>query len=146
MGVDTKLFISHRWNVSDIRDVLQKFSEHKIKTEFHDFAPDYVTLNFTTRAGNDRLLHIFTDTQIGGIKSIGMHMHADLESQMILMALAETFGGMYQPKDNVEQFEAYQPTSEGNIDFIVNEALKHSPKLGHDYKGMAEFLSKEKWK
>jgi hypothetical protein len=147
MGVETKLYISNRWNVKDICDVISLRFGVRTDIKFHDWAPDYMTVHFKLpQSENGRMLHVHTDSMVGGFKAIQMNFRSNPEGCKILETLAETFGGLFQESDTTDDFKEFRTNSNGEVDFIVNEALKSDPKLGRDFQQMARFIANEGWK
>lgn len=147
MSVDTRLYISHRWNVKDICDVITLRFGVETAIKFNDWAPDYMTVHFRLPdSETGRMLHVHTDSMIGGFKAIQVGFRSNPEDHKILKTLAKTFGGLFQESDTTEDFEAFNIESNGNVDFIVNEALKSNPKLGRNTQQIAKFIADEGWK
>ena len=146
MGVDTKLYISPSWTVEDIKEVIEKRFSVQTKIEFHDWSPDYVILRFgLAGAEYQRSLNIHTKTSVGGFPAFSLGLRSNQDGCLILQTLAKTFGGLYQEADTNDDFEAFSKPGEGNIDFVVKEALKDDPSLGNDSKEMASYIAEEKW-
>lgn len=146
MGVDTKLYISNRWNVKDIRDVISLRFGVKTEIKFHDYAPDYMTIHFKLpEAENARMLNVHTDSMVGGFKAIQLNFRSNPEGCKVLKTLAKTFGGLFQESDTTDDFIEFRTPSNGDADFILNEALKHDPKLGRDSKKLGQFVLTEGW-
>lgn len=146
MGVDTTLFISNRWNAQDIQQVIEKRFNTKVKLHFHDFAPQYISMQFHLSGNEDRTLNVFTDSELGGFKGISMSFTSNEEGQEVLQTLAKTFGGFFQKSDCDGDYGAFNAPDHGEIAFIVNEAIKSNPALGREHEQMAEYILKEKWK
>lgn len=146
MGVDTKLYISNRWSTQDIRDVITL--RYGVPTEigFHDFAPDYFTIEFKLPgAMMGRVLNVHRNSEVGGLSATQMSFRSNEEGHDVLKTLAKTFGGLFQEYDTSDDFVEFQSPDSGDMDFIVKEALKSNPKLGRDVKLMEKFLSDRGW-
>lgn len=146
MGVDTKLYISQRWGVRDIQDVVKSRLGFETKLRFHDFAPDYVTLDLLKGAEIHRMLHIHTDSTIGGLPSVLISLRSNEEGCAILKGLSEVFGGLFQENDCGNDFEEIQPPDGEDGEFLLKECLKKDPRTGQDSELLAEMLKKETWK
>lgn len=146
MGVDTKLYIGQQWNIEDIKDVIEKRFDVPVTYEFHHFAPDYVVLKFQLRsAEHERGLHVHTKSHVGGLPAISLSFRSNDEGIQILKTLAETFGGLFTESDCGNTFEEYQKPGEGNIDFIIKEALKSDPTLSEGDYRMVQYIGEKKW-
>jgi len=139
MGVDTKLYISHRWNINDIKDVLQNRLNCDVKITFNEFAPNYVNLHF-----KERMLHIHTDSQVSGFPAILLSFRSNPEGIGILELLAETFGGILQVQDCNNDALIFDQPDYGNNAFLLNEALKNDPRSGNDLEKFNKFT--KQWK
>lgn len=147
MGVDTRLFINKSWTIEDIKEVIQKRFSVPVKLNFHDWAPDYITMEFQLpKAENARLLHIHTNSFVGGLPAINIGFRSNPEGHEILKTLAKTFGGLFQEADTGDEFKEFQKPGEGNIDFVVRQAIKDDPSLGQGGEEMASYISEEKWR
>lgn len=147
MGVDTRLYINNSWSVEDIKDVIGKRFEVPVTLKFHDWSPDYIQMILTLPGTKEaRALNIFTKNAIGGLPATLLSLHHDSYSIGFLRVLAETFGGFFQEQDYEEVFEAFSKPGEGNIDFIVKQAIKDEPKLADDDKAMVTYIAEEKWR
>jgi hypothetical protein len=140
-----RLYISKEWSVTDIADVLQRRLETKVKIEFHDWALDYITLNLEYM-GATLFFHVHSDVHVAGLSARLISTHAGYEGILVLKKLADTFGGLYQESDTTEEFEAIPKPGEGNIDFVVRQAIKHNPELGSNDEAMAAYIKEEQWR
>jgi hypothetical protein len=145
MGVDTQLYISHRWNVEDVRDVLTRRLGYKVKTELSDSSPTYFRLIFNTGGEYDRILHVHTDSEIGGFPAINMNFRSNDEGIAILRKLAESFGGLFAEEDCSGTFEEIQAPDQGNAAYVLKECLKTNPRAGSDTDTLVEMLRSESW-
>jgi hypothetical protein len=146
MGVDTKLYIGRQWSLEDIKDVIEKRFSVPVTFVFHDFAPDYVSMKFKlTHREYERELHVHTHTFVGGLPAIGLGFRSNPESTEVLRTLAKTFGGLFQEEDTTDIFQEYSKPGEGNIDFVIKQAIKDDPKLGHDDEGIVRYIAEKKW-
>lgn len=143
MGVDTRLYINNRWNINDIKDVIEDRFNTKVKINFHEFAPDYITLEFKA-FDEDRMLHVHRDTEIAGFKATKLDFRSNDNGHKILRTLAETFGGLFNENDFNDDFEAYGSPDYGNAQFLINEAIKKDPSIGMDKAKLINFLTN--WK
>ena len=75
-----------------------------------------------------------------------LSLRANEPAHELLKTLAKTFGGMFQEGDHEEIFESFTKPGEGNIDFIVKQAVKDNPKIGDDDKAMIDYITQEKWR
>lgn len=146
MGVDSHLYVSKRWNVSDIRDILTKRMGLKVTTRFHDFALDYVILHFEVEEGEYRSLNVHSDTNVGGFPAMLLSFRSNEQGIKILRKIAETTGGIFQEEDCSGDMQEIQPPDEGNASFVVKECLKANPRCGDDEKVLAVMLTEGSWK
>jgi hypothetical protein len=145
MGVDTRLFISHNWSLEDISHVISRRYSTKVKFKFCDPVADLTWLLFEL-GGDERQLSVFMDSEIGGFRAISLSMRSNPPANRLLKTLAQTFGGLYQDGDTTDSFEEYQNPGQGEMNWILKEAIKSDPELGKDPKAMADYLLKEGWK
>lgn len=147
MGVDTKLYISTVWTIQDIKDVIEKRFSVPVKLAFHEFAPEYITMEFQLPdSENPRLLHVHTNSFVGGLPAVNLGFRSNEEGHKILKTLAKTFGGLFQENDTGDGFQEFQKPGEGNIDFVIRQAIKDDPSLGDGGKNMVTYLAEEKWR
>lgn len=145
MGVDTELYISKRWKVSDIREVAERRLGYKTKLRFHDFAPDYVKIDLYKGAELHRSLNVHTDSTIGGLPAVNINLRSNEEGYAILKGLAEVFGGLFQEADCDSDFIEIQPPEGEDGEFLLKECLKTDPACGRDSKLLGDMLINETW-
>lgn len=144
MGVDTRLYINPKWEVKDIKEVIEKRFKTTAKVNFHDFAPDYMTIQFKIPDGQyERLLHVHTKTEVGGLPAILLDFRSNEEGIAILKKLAETFGGLFNEADTDDIFESYDPPAKSEAEFLLDEAIKEDPENGRNIEKLINFLRKE---
>lgn len=139
MGVDTRLFISDRWDIADVRNLIAKRFDTKVVTNFHDFAPNYVTLSFTAK-GVDRMLHVHTNYEMSGFKGTLLDFRANEHGIETLRTLAETLGGWFSEADTDDVFEAYRMPGSGNNEYLLKESIIESPEHGDNKEKLIDFL------
>lgn len=145
MGVDTRLNISQRWKVQDIRDVIENRLGYKTSITFHDFAPDFVSLTFGTE-DLARKLSVFTNSTVGGLPCVTLSFRSNEQGHKILRSLAEVFGGMFQESDCDSDFVEIQPPDGEDGEFFLKSCLKKNPESGRDEKLLAQMLKDGAWK
>lgn len=123
MGVDANLFLSHKWEVRNIQDILKNhlgITEQKI--EFHTWSPDYMTISFDFKT-EARTLHVHTRSDLGGFKGILLSLRAWGNAVEILTAIANVTGGFLVPQDCEEECLIINEAEQGNLKFLVDHAL-----------------------
>lgn len=143
MGVDTRLFISNRWSVKDLADVIEKRFGCKPVVRVHQWAPDYLNIDFSVE-GEQRMLHVHTNSEYGGFQGWSISLRSNDQGIRVLTEVAKTFGGFLCEADTDSTFVEFSAPDHGDAAFLLNEALKDNPELGRDVKALAEWL--KNWK
>lgn len=124
MGVDAKLLVNTKWSVRDIQDVLKsRLGVAEQKINFNDWAPDYITIQFKFN-NEDRMLHVHRNgDRYGGfdVMTLGLGMWGS--SEEILRGIANVTGGFFQAADTNDEFEAIPELEDGNLKFLVKNAV-----------------------
>lgn len=144
MSVDTKLFINPRWGAEDVGDVIKKRLKTTISYQSTTF-PDYVRIHFELN-GEKRGMNVHGRSELGGFPSVQLSMRSDDDSTGLMKLLAETFGGFFQEADGDSTFEEYQMPGQGDIRFVIDEALKDDPENIKNNDRLIDWIKNEKWK
>jgi len=76
MGIDATLFLSNKWSISNIQDILKThLSIETQKVEFHTWAPEYMTICFEFKKEN-RMLHVHLNSERGGFNGMLLSFRA----------------------------------------------------------------------
>lgn len=140
MGVDAKLFISNRWQVQDIIDVVDKRFNAKAYFENPSKMCDYGRVSFDIE-GTNRSISVHNNSVQGGFTGMLLTLRANTQGQGILIAIAQSLGGIYQEKDSDEDYQVFDVPGHGNAQFLLDEAIKQDPSLGDDIGRLAAWLA-----
>lgn len=138
MAVCTKLFISSRWDANDIMDVVKAEFDAKAKFRLHDFAPNFVTIQFTYAGSEPRQLSIHSSVDRAGFTGTLLDLNLNGSAEKIMNIFALRFGGFLNASDMNETYVAFEGSigSESNdMDFWVKQAAKN----GLKFRSPAEF-------
>lgn len=142
MGVATVLFISNRWSVKDVGEVITKRFNCPVSYVFHDNAPDFVTVHY--KLENDtykRTLGISTDEEMAGFKGLVIRSRYSESGLVVLEELAKTFGGFLNRSDCSNEFVRLDTPTLGNIDWLVNESVKDLGAASRSALAVVEYLN-----
>ena len=123
MGLDANLFISNKWSVRNIQEILKNHLDiEEQKLNFHEFEPNYVTVSFTYK-NEDRGLHIHINATRAGFMGVLLSLRAWGNSEEILRGIAKVTGGFFAMEDCSGTYEEIEDPEDGNLRFLVDLAL-----------------------
>lgn len=123
MGVDAKLFVSNKWSIENVQEILKNhlgIAEQKL--EFHNFAPGYVTIAFKYKT-EDRILHVHSNCSQSGFQGILLNLRAWGSFAEILIAIGKVTGGFFCTEDYSGDWTAFEEAEYGNLKFLLEHAL-----------------------
>lgn len=139
MSVDTRLFVSNRWRVSDIQEVLENISGKKVKYS-STHCPDYSVLNFTYKT-EKRSMNVFANAELCGFVGNYMSLGSWGLSAEIMTKIAERLGGFLNLQDVNNEFQGFPTLGEGDLDFHLKHAIINGETDGKD---LEDFTKKAK--
>lgn len=142
MSVDTKLYISQRWEISDIKDILERTQQTKVKIHsHHDIAPGYFTFHMDDIK---RMIHVHTYVQLPTGSVIQLDMHSDEQGKSILRSIAKCLGGLFMDNDVDDKIEVIDGNMSDNdaLPYFIKYAVIHDGIEPHDIKGFIASMSK----
>jgi len=99
MSVDTKLYISNRYEVSDIKTIMEKHLNIKdARIDFHNHTPQMFTINFTFNKIK-RMMFVHTYTKLPTGPCILLSLGANEDATMIMKSIANVIGGLFVEND-----------------------------------------------
>ncbi|MFA5937401.1 MAG: hypothetical protein WC822_06025 [Candidatus Paceibacterota bacterium] len=141
MGVDTKVYLNTRWNLDNIKTIIERTQNTKVEIESnHSFAPGYFTFTLPEKK---RIIHVhsYTTTPLGTATLLSMR--SDEEGKQILKGIAEVVGGMFMDNDvdGKCDFIMGALTDEDGLGYFVKYALVHNGIDNHDIKGLLKSMN-----
>lgn len=136
MGVDTRLFISNRWTVEDVHDVLESLYG---KAEYVSSGmPDYCILKFNYSKTEPRSMSAWHNHEEYGFRGVLLSLGANGHAQEIMEKIASRLGGLLNPEDVNDELIGYPVLGQHNLDFHVRHAIIHGETDGRDIAGFAK--------
>ena len=141
MGVDTKLYLSTRWEADDIKTVLERTSGETVTVRSnHGIAVGFYSFD----VGNRSIwVHLNYHTAVGPLTMLAMR--ADEESHLLLRRVALTLGGLFMRYDSDEQCELIEGAmnEHDGLPYFVKYAIVNDGIDPRDIDALAE--SKKRW-
>ena len=135
MGVDTGLYLSNRWSLDDLRDVIEKHlgCPVEIKSTTNSM-PDYHLFIFTYKGEKRQLnVHCAINTPLGRFTLIALGKWG--HSEEILQSIGEVLGGLYYDNDydNKMDWLTGKLDEDNNLSYHVKYAvLEHKAETLND--------------
>jgi hypothetical protein len=126
MGVDTRLYIASKWQVSDIKKVLERTFNVTASVEMPlKDTCNYFRLNFTAPDGENRSMSIHTQSSHNGFECTTLSLGCGGMAIEIMQALADTFGGFLQKYDSDETYHGIRGKLDDcdNLPFWIKDAI-----------------------
>jgi hypothetical protein len=137
MGVDIQLFISHRWEVRDVQDVLESLYGKVGYSASH--TPDMAILDFKYSADEPRSMYVHINSEMAGFRGMFLRFRATYgHSKEIMEAIAKRLGGFLNYEDVNDDYVAFPMCGQGNLDFHVKHAITHGETDGENLQEFAE--------
>lgn len=149
MGVDTKLYISHRFNLQDVMDVIQY---HVIPNLFNNegevkFVPGHDECGYITFGNqNNRHRSMFyypkSKTPLG--TAIYLSLGHDEQAIKIMTCIAKVLGGLVQEVDNNDNMKMYNGRliEEDGLSYFLKYSVIHDCNDGKDLDELKETIKK----
>jgi len=120
MGVDTRLYLSMRWDVYDIQAVLTKVLGQEPKIKVYDNIPSMITFEDKDVRID---LHIASTSPIGALHCLSAR--ANIDNCENFREIANVLGGLYEESDCGGQLEMiYGKMDEGNeLPYFIKYAI-----------------------
>jgi len=145
MGIDTVLLLSSRWELDDLKTVVEKWLETKVKVR--DCSKTSVGMfyfNFKF-AGELRSMCIF----VNHVSNLGactcLSLSHDKQSVEIMTKIAKVFGGFFMENDSVGKYEQIDGMfSEGDgLNYFLKYAIVNNELVDeNDLRGLNESIHK----
>ena len=139
MGVCTKLYISNRFTLEDIKTVIENHICKKVKVEScHKTSLGMYTFNF-----KERCMYVFTD---GGIPNhYCLSLGHNEEAIEIMKTIANVLGGLFEESDcegKLEEIQGMFSEADG-LSYFLKYAILHNELLNeNDLVGLNESIHK----
>jgi hypothetical protein len=140
MGVDTKVYLNTRWNLDDIKTIIERTQNTKVEIESnHSINPGYFTFTLPEK---EHMIHVhsYITTPLGTATLLSMH--SDKDGKNILRGIAEVAGGFFMDNDvdGKCDFIMGALTDEDGLGYFVKYALVHNGIDNHDILGLVESM------
>jgi hypothetical protein len=139
MSQSTKLLISRRWSVSNIKTVIESYISNYIEIENKNaIAPEMFTATFKYN-GEERMMYIHGDVKSPIGDMIQLSLRQDKSSIEIMNIIAKIFGGLIQENDSYENYKMVdgQFDEENGLLYFLKYAILHNEmKDYNDLKGL----------
>lgn len=143
MGVDTNLWISARWEVDDVRDILIREYGTSVRYTTHDMIPTMVGVHFSV-GKEERMMyfHHSVRTPLGTCHLLSLNFHG--LSVEVMRKIAGVLGGLLQENDCNEQYELIEGNmSEGDaLPYFIKYAIIHDGANPDSLADLKETISK----
>ena len=103
MGIDTRLLISSRWELDDVRTVLKKYLDCDTTLEYCDASRSFKMA--IDGNGIDRRIFILTNRRTPLGSNTYMSMRSDPQSIKIMRTIADVLGGYLNEEDTNDYYE-----------------------------------------
>ena len=141
MSVDAKLYLNTRWELDDIKRVLERTQGKEVTVKSnHDISLGY--FNFFV---GDRMIHIFANSHTPIGEATYLSMASNTEGRKILKDIAQVLGGVFMENDydgKCELIEGAMCEGDG-LPYFIKFAIVHD---GIDADDLHAFIaSKQAW-
>jgi len=140
MGVDTKLYISAKWDLDDIRVVLERTQQSKVEIEAATSMPNAYKINVIDK-GRSIFCITPTNTPIG--IATYLSLRSNDEAIQMFKDVAGIFGGLLNKTDTNSNFEWIQGicSAEDGLSYFVKYALVNDGINQHDLQGLIDSIN-----
>jgi len=143
MSVKTELYISNRFSIYDIKNVIESHLDAEVKID-QTGIPDLLEFYFTLK-GDTRLMsvHINADAIIG--KATLLRLGSNEEGKEIMLTIAKVTGGLYVPEDTSDDCQMIRGmlSDEDGLPYFIKDAIIHNNMTdNHDLRGLNESIKK----
>jgi len=153
MGVDTRLYINNRWNLGDIKNVLEhhlKVEKVSIRTALENTPCYYVTFmlnensNLHPHATEHQDITMWVDMRVNtplGISTMLSFRYHTLSVE-ILRKIGRVLGGFLQEQDTEEQYEMFDGLfhNEDGLPYFLEYSILHNECNGWSVKQLNESI------
>jgi hypothetical protein len=133
MGRDTNLYLNKRWELNDIKAVIERITGESVKVE----SRHKISIGYFTFIVKNMGINVFADshTPIGPATSL---MH-DLtpEAQQLFKDIANVLGGFYQEDDSVGSYDWIngEVSDDDGLQYFLKYTAIHDGVTRHDLTG-----------
>lgn len=139
MGVDARLFINSSWGVDDIECLIKTLPDASDVKIIRTHTPDYTIISFKWN-DEQRELGYFPGSNFAGFSGTQLSFRTWGASKEILTAIAGRIGGWFSPQDcNDDNWERFDHPADGNLLFMVKQAVLEGKCNGHDFEEFAKY-------
>jgi len=140
MGVDARLFINSSWGVDDLKCLLETLPEVDGKVKIiSTHTADYTIISFKWNE-EQRELGYFPGSRFAGFVGTQLSFRTWGASKEILTTIAGRIGGWFSPEDcNDDNWERFDHPADGNLLFMVKQAVLEGKSDGHDFEEFAKY-------
>lgn len=123
MGVDSKLYINDKYNMRDVRTVLEGLGV-KVVEAIHreDYSYFYVEIKDIDENTVRATVHAVPCSHYG-VSGLQISMKMFEENTELLRKIARVTGGMLQANDCYNTFEGFEDPHRGNAKFVLQHGI-----------------------
>jgi hypothetical protein len=103
MGVDTRLFINGKYEIEEIKSVIERKFETKVKVEA-THSPNYHILEFEVSDVEHRRMNVHTASNFAGFSGTLLTLGYSGSAVKIMQSIGEVFGGFLNEADTHENY------------------------------------------
>jgi hypothetical protein len=145
MGVDTRLIVSPRWRLEDIKAVMENYLKTEVKVE--DCTKTCAGMfRFLFKLGRqDRMMHIHTYTRTPLGSGTELSLGHNEQAVVIMKTIAKVLGGFLLPQDFDNKYEWIEGVfaEEDGLNYFYKYAVLHNELANeNDLVGLNESIHK----
>lgn len=142
MGVDSHLYLSNRWGLEDLKDIIENHFETKVNIRFCEYTPSMIIFSFDYE-GNpfSMYIHQQTSTPLGRFTMLSAHAYSS--THKIFNILGSIMGGLYEKEDSngTMQFIYGKIRDEDGLQYHLKYAVFVNKIEGDDLEGLTESIN-----
>lgn len=120
MGVDVKLFVNQKWNVSKLETLIRGLG-YQITGADHKGDHSFVRVSY--EGEHVAQLYVGISNEYGGLDGIIIAAGSRDKTIFMLRRMAKVIGGFYQDEAKGNDWEDFQDPHNGNARFVLDHVI-----------------------